>query len=360
MAESAAQARVISEFRRWNDGRLGISRLYEEIVAGIIEDPEVQTLLTRAMPIPLLCNRFMASVHFLLLQGTEAALSGFYQTVSDPAKPPDGCYPQFREFCLSRATALLELTRCCEVQINEVRRSAAFLYALNQVEAVRAGSSIGVVEAGACAGFNLNLDHYSYDFGGGVVGDPKSALSIRCEMRGGEPLPSISIPRVGHKAGIDVAPLDVAKAADRNWLIAFASPDDEPRQRYIRRAIEETQRHPVVVHRGSAGDLLGRVMEQVPEHLHLCVLHAMTQHHFGVPERDRVRQELTDASKGRDITVIGFEWPCRGGSADMGSELQLTLTVYASGRAHSRLLARSDRRGSAEWLHPVRSIRDEG
>jgi len=220
---------VIRLFRNWVGGRPGISPLYEEIAFGLVRDPEMHQLLDAAMPVPLLCNRFMAAVHYLLLSGATTPLAKFYETVTAPALSPEGCYPHFREFCLSNASALLDLTRNCEVQINEVRRSAAFLYALNHILPTRAGSPLALIEVGACAGFNLNLDRYRYDFGLGPIRDGRANLQIACELRGAEARSPIAVPKLNWREGIDVAPIDVRKRSERHWLTAFASPDDHER-----------------------------------------------------------------------------------------------------------------------------------
>ncbi|MEA3048805.1 MAG: hypothetical protein QOG84_641 [Sphingomonadales bacterium] len=344
---------MVQQFRTWIGGRTGISPLYDEIVAGMIQDDEMLSLLAQISQIPYVCNRFMAAVHFLLLERDNSPLSQFYVTTGAPARSSKGVYDIFRLFCLSNSKLILMLSRSAEVQINEVRRSAAFVFALNSVRSVAGGTPTALIELGACAGLNLNLDRYQYDFGAGAVGPAQAGLVIPCEVRNRAAPPTIVIPQVVLREGIDVSPVDIGTAQGRNWLIAFASPDDHRRQMFLQQAMEICLRAPVSVRRGSAGELIGSVLASVAEGVEACVLHALTEHHFGALERAQVRRDLMEASHRRDVHVIGLEWPRTRGVVDMARELELTLTVYRQGKARRHLLAISDRRGAVDWLRPT-------
>lgn|GEM_PF-4299994 len=112
----------------------------------------------------------------------------------------------------------------------------------------------------------------------------------------------------------------------------------------------------MTIHKGRAGDLLDRVMSNVPRHLNLCVLHALTEHHFDEAEYARVRQALVEVSRERVIHVAGFEWPRYNYNARASEDVHLTLTRYSGGRSEGRLLATSDRRGNSTWLQLEPSV----
>ena len=71
-------------------------------------------------------------------------------------------------------------------QTNEVGRAAVLTAGL-LVIAARFGQPLRLLELGASAGLNLNLDLYGYDLGGLRAGDPASPLQVRPDWEGPPP-----------------------------------------------------------------------------------------------------------------------------------------------------------------------------
>ena len=106
------------------------------------------------------------------------------------------------------------------MQTNEVRRCCYLLPAVTLAARLAAPAPLALIEAGASAGLNLGLDGYAYDYGTGTItGDPRSPLTLHCELRGGTPPPlALPAPDIAWRAGIDLSPLDPDDAA---WLRAL-------------------------------------------------------------------------------------------------------------------------------------------
>src|SRR5262249_32515842 len=124
----------------------------------------------------------LAAVHHLLLGGLDHPLAAVYAGESD-ADPA----PLFRDVCLSRRDAVLELLATRRTQTNECARSAALVPALAWV-AQRVPGPLALVDVGASAGLNLLCDRYRIDYGpSGVVGPPDSPVRLECRVLGGHP-----------------------------------------------------------------------------------------------------------------------------------------------------------------------------
>jgi len=124
------------------------------------------------------------------------------------------------------------------IQTNEVRR-AALLYPAVVAAAKQAGGPIGLVEAATTAGLLLGLDQYSYRYqtaeaGQLVAGPTKAALGLHCalELAPGAVLPKLpKTVKVAAKAGIGVAPADLADEDAYAWLEACVWADQPERLR---------------------------------------------------------------------------------------------------------------------------------
>lgn len=83
-------------------------------------------------------------------------------------------------------------------QTNEVMRSAALMPGLMEATA-RTGLPIELLELGASAGLNHNLDRFAYDLGGRIAGDPASPVRI-APLWSGRPPPDVTPVIVARRA----------------------------------------------------------------------------------------------------------------------------------------------------------------
>ena len=109
------------------------------------------------------------------------------------------------------------------MQTNEGRRCSYLLPAVTLAARLAAPAPPTLIEAGASAGLNLGLDGYAYDYSTGTIaGDPRSQLTLQCELRGGTPPPlARPAPNIAWRAGIDLNPLAPLDPDDAAWLRAL-------------------------------------------------------------------------------------------------------------------------------------------
>jgi hypothetical protein len=112
-------------------------------------------------------------------------------------------------------------------QTNEVGRSSVLLGAA-LIISQRTGLALRWNEVGASAGLNLAFDHYRYDLGSLLYGDPNSPVLIRSDWQGNLPALSAQV-RLAERAGADIEPLCVDSSDDRERLVSYVWPDQSER-----------------------------------------------------------------------------------------------------------------------------------
>ena len=226
---------------------------------------------------------------------------------------------------------LLELIATGSTQTNEVGRCTALLPALSHIAAgYDRGQPLGLLDLGTSAGLNLLFDRYAYTYrrrDGGrdgegdhrdsttttlEAGDPSSAVRLECSVRGGlSSLPSLEVPSVTSRAGLDRAPIDPRNEAGARWLLACMWPDHLPRFARVRAALEiaRTYPRPPVLHTGDMVDDVAAVAETVAPGQPLVVFHSWVAAYL----TEARQRELVDAvrrlSTSRPVHYLYAESP---------------------------------------------------
>src|SRR5438093_6752966 len=99
----------------------GSSPLYQGLSARIAEDPEILSLASESRKGEIVPNLFFATVHFLLLQGTEHPLSAFFPSLCSSSGGGGDPYPYFRSFCLENKNCISYLASSNRVQTKQVQ-----------------------------------------------------------------------------------------------------------------------------------------------------------------------------------------------------------------------------------------------
>jgi hypothetical protein len=356
----STSASIALQFRQWIKDRPGISPLYETIVdgfvtdSGLAKDEELLRLIGDAKNRDFIYNRFMGAVHFLLLKGTSHPLMNYYATVTHAAKPPTDVYPHFRDFCFLHKNEILQLMEH-EVQINEVRRCSAFLPAFTWIAQQNSNRPLALLDVGACAGLNLLLDRYFFDFGlAGTVGDPKAPVKIYCKLRGIKlpPLPDEML-SIAWRLGIDRAPIDVTNSDATNWLIAFVSPDDKSRLAFLQAALNNARCNPPPIIKGDACEQLLSALLKAPQNTTLCVFHSFTMQDLGEKGEDKIKkfdEILNEFAKRRDFYLVSLEWERINGQPQKQKPIPLKAVSFINGTRKENLLGLFDNRGVCEWI----------
>jgi hypothetical protein len=198
-------------------------------------------------------------------------------------------------------------------QTNEPARCAVLLPALAQLP-----QPLALIEAGASAGLNLLVDRYSYDYSGyRLAGLDPDAPVLRCEPRGPVPLPP-GIPAISWRAGLDLNPLDVARADDAHWLSCLVWPGEGDRAQRLEAAIASARRDPPAVHRGDMLTGLPSLVAQAPADATLVIYHTSALWYLPAGQREQFASTVrglgaTWLSSEPPGVVPGTEGPARDG-----------------------------------------------
>ncbi|MGO1054954.1 DUF2332 family protein [Crossiella sp. CA198] len=240
---SAPAAERLREFAA---AQSAASPLYECLAAGAAEDAGVTALVGESSP-----ELFLAAAQRVLFREPWHALTRYYPALGGADGPDGELWPLFRSFVLERADSIRPLLAERSVR-EELVRPAALLYPGLAVVAKEAGKTpIGLVEAGAGAGFRLVLDRYGFRYsveGGGPDisrGKKTARLVLDCQVidRAGKPAEAFGkqakLPVIAERVGLDADPVDVADEDELTWLEACVRPDQPRRLRLLRLAADE-------------------------------------------------------------------------------------------------------------------------
>nr|WP_033315695.1 DUF2332 family protein [Limimaricola hongkongensis] len=249
----------------------------------------------RGAALPL---RFAGGLHALVLQERDADLAAAYppRTVSDT-----DLLGAVQAAVSRHETFLLDWIQS-PPQTNEVRRAAALIAGAHLV-VQRFGLPIRLSELGASGGLNLGFDNFALQACGHSYGPADSGVPLRPDWEGACP-PAADI-TVAERRGVDLAPLDPARAEDALRLTAYLWPDQPDRIARTRAAM--ALRAPGIVDRGDAIDWLeARLATPLPGHLHL-LFHSIAWQYFP-PESQSRGRALIEAAGARASEDAPLAW----------------------------------------------------
>jgi hypothetical protein len=219
--------------------------------------------------------RLLAGIHRLVLRGAAPDLTPWY---ADPALVPSPGQVRAALGPLLEDHAE-ELRRGLELppQTNEVGRSACL--AVGLFEAVRRHGlrRVRLLEPGASAGLNLNVDHYRFTGPGWAWGDPGSPVVLDTGAAWVVPEDLV----VEDRRGCDLSPVDAADPRGAEYLTSFVWPADQERLRRLTAALGVLRSHPVVVDRAPASAWLAtRLAEPVEPGVLTVVWQSITRQYW--------------------------------------------------------------------------------
>lgn len=286
------------ELRTWI--RFGSSSpLYEKLVETIAEDPELLDVMNRIEHLPE-PNLLLAGVQYLLMKDPSVALASHYPSLGERSGPEGELDALFREFVLSHAKELIEIGNTRYTQTNECRRCAVLLPLVWRTPLTR----FHLVDVGASAGLNLQLDRYRYAWSELEWG-PSSAVRLETENRG-EAIHPRDI-EIRGRTGLDLHPVNAALDDERLWLQALIWPEHFERRERLRAALDLAAEHPVDMIGGDALETISPILDSLPHGEPVVVMHSFALAQLDGEGRDLFRELLQDQRAKRPIHQIGFE-----------------------------------------------------
>jgi hypothetical protein len=292
-------------------------------------------------------NLILGAVHFLILRGAQHRLTRFYPSAGGTVAPEaDDPMPDFRDFVQHHRTEVERLIETRVTNTNEVGRSA-LLHPGFRVIARQTDSPLSLIEIGPSAGLNLIWDRYGvrYNRAGRVAATihPDSPLVIDCALRGDTVPPVEPAPRIASRVGLELNPVDLANADDRDWLRALIWPDQVARLKRLDRAIELFRAETPPILAGDALELLPDALGRVPRDATPVVYHTIAVYQFSRDMKEALDSMLVIAGLRRPVWRLSFEYD--------GALYVLSAIRYADGTREETRLASCHPHGTwLEWF----------
>lgn len=318
----------------------GSSGLYEYLSLRIAEDEELLslTLITRqGQPIP---NMFFASVHYLLLSGTDHPLKEFYRSIVDNPRIAEESFPFFKDFCTTYHDEIILLLKNKLVQTNEVRR-CTYLYPSFSFIYQSIKKPLSIIEIGTSSGLNLLWDQYKYSYNDNdeIYGNIDSKVHITSEIRGGNtPTLLKNSPPIEMRIGVDLQIVDISKADQYTWMKALIWPEQTERLRLFEQASSSMNKIHSQLIEGDGVALLPSLAEDVPKHSALCIYHTHVANQMPKQIKEDLLKTVEELGKMRDVFHL---------YNNMGDG-KLHLDSYINGDEKSQVIAETD--GHARWF----------
>jgi hypothetical protein len=322
-------------------GRTG-SPLYSRLAAGIGGDDALKALAARARKGQPQPNLILGAVHYLLLRGADHPLKRFYATVGGGPQGDDP-FPVFRDFVAANRAEIGRLIESRVTNTNEIGRSA-LLHPAFRILADETKAPLHLIEIGPSAGLNLIWDKYGVTYlrDGGIAAsvNPDAPLVIDCELRGDKNPPVGPNPAVARRLGLELNPINLGNAEDRDWLRALVWPEWPARLRRLERAIALFADENEEIRCGDALALLPDALaEAAPGHA-VAIYHTIATYQFSREMKEALENMLVVAGLRRTVYEVSFEFD--------GAEYLLSLIRHRDGTRERRVLGNSHPHGV--WL----------
>ncbi len=323
------------------------SLLYSRLASGIGGDDELRAIAAKSRRGQPQANMILAAVHFLLLRGADDPLRRFYPSVGGTIPAADeNPFPAFRTFVLKHRAEIETLIAARVTNTNEVGRSA-LLHPGFRVAAESAAAPLSLIEIGPSAGLNLIWDRYGVryhrDNATVAVINKDASLVIDCELRGEAVPPGGPTPAIGGRVGLELNPVDLGNADDRDWLRALIWPDQMARLNRLDRAIALFAQGRPEIRAGDALALLPDALAAVPPDRAPVVYHTIAVYQFSREMKEALENILIVAGLRRPVWRLSFEYD--------GSRYVLSLTQYRDGARQTKTWANCHPHGTwLEWL----------
>jgi hypothetical protein len=245
--------------------------------------------------------RLLAGLQRLVLRGDAPELAPWFD---EPEVPRDA--ETARELLVPLLHAHADELRAGldrAPQTNEVGRSACLLIGLFEAVRRHGTGNIRLLELGASAGLNLNVDRYRFTGPDWAWGPPESPVVLDTGAAGVR----IEEVAVAERRGCDLAPVDGTDPEQARYLRSFVWPSDRDRQQRLLGALEVLGDHPVVVDRAPASGWLREQLAPPGDGLLTVVWQSITEQYWPAAESQAVRAVLAEARARQPVVHVTME-----------------------------------------------------
>lgn len=245
---------------------------------------------TRADAVQL---RLLAGIFELVLAGDAPELMPFYPSLGGSGDPRRA-WPLVRAV-LERYPQALQDSLARPPQTNEVGRSACLAVGLFAAVRAHGLDRVRLLEPGASAGLNLNVDRYRIVGPGWAWGPARSVLVLDTQAAGVVPAQFSIVER----RGCDIAPIDAAGDIGARRITSYVWPFDLARHDRLRAALSIIRRHGVAVDSAPASTWLAEQLARpVADGVLTVIWQSITQQYWPQRESSAVA-DLVAASRDR-------------------------------------------------------------
>lgn len=282
--------------------------------------------------------RLLAALHHLVLAGRAPELARFYPSAGGDRSPAE-VWPAAHRALDDHAGWVHKRLRL-GVQTNEPGRAAVLFGALLWLTE-RTPLPVRLLEIGASAGLNLQVDRFGYRVGQTQLGDPNSPIQFVDPWR---PPPALDLARCAHglriaaREGCDQAPLDPRSPEERITALSYIWPDEPERLARTRAALLMAVDDPPKVEAAPAQEWLPRALARRAKGELTVVWQSVVWQYLEPEARSRIELAIQEPGTGGPVTWLRME---PGEERLVG--MRLTAVEAADGR--EQLLAYCDDHG---------------
>jgi hypothetical protein len=266
--------------------------------------------------------RLTGGLHALARRGDMPALTAYYRDRIGDA-------PALIRQTLKDFDAFLLPWLRSPPQTNEVGRSGALMAGL-MVAAERLNMPFELLEIGASAGLNLNLDRFRYRFGKLAAGPLDSRVLIAPHWTG--QTPPDAWPVIVARAAVDQNPLDATDPYVAERLISYVWPDQTERLKRAEAAIAIARTYPPGVDKGDAADWIeARLTAPQPPGTARIVMHSVFWQYLPASTQQRIEAAIAAAAQraSPDAPLVWLRFEPR----EVVARMQLELQLWPGGEA---------------------------
>lgn len=287
--------------------------LYARLASAMSADPDLARMLLVARPGQARPVLFLAALHDLVLRRPDVPAAPWFARASAGQLGAGDPWPDVRRTVRAHRAELERTIATRTTQTNEVNR-AVYVATLLHLACRDVGDlPVGLVELGASAGLLLGIDRYRVGVGALVTGPASSPVHCHGADRSRDPLPSLQIPPVASRVGVDLHPVSVDDDEAVRWLQACLWPDVPGRLERFRAAVRVLRDDPPQLVEGDIVDALPAAVEVAlsPGHArHLVVLTSWALTYVPRTRRDQLAEHLAQvASDGTPVSWVSAEPP---------------------------------------------------